>query len=226
MKEIHNYNDFVEDLYEVGMTMGGENNEKVFSLCGYFGPEIEWHIEQQDVEPWEWRMRVLNEYEDIAYGKLFFNKSGYITREWFPYFYKIRRGNKDLYEEYEIGNISSEAKRIYDLLNEYKELPMHLIKERGGFTRDEKSRFDKAMTELQMKFYISMCGKARKVSKAGDEYGWSSTVFCMTDDFFTDNIAIEADKLSYEEAYSRIEEHIYSLNPEAVPARVRKFIVG
>lgn len=82
------------------------------------------------------------------------------------------------------------------------------------------------MTELQMKFYISMCGRARKVSKAGDEYGWSSMIFCLTEDFFNKEVVKQAEKISYEEAYQKIETQVNKLNSEAKVSKVKKFILG
>lgn len=226
MKEIHNFNDFLDNLYQAGMSMGGERDEGVFGLCSFFGEEICWHMENPDTDPWEWRMRVLHERKDIAYGKFFFKKSGYVTEEWYPYFYRIRRGNRELKEEYAEGNISRYAKRIYDLLLEYRELPLHLLKQYGGFVKEDKSKFDSAVTELQMNFYITMCGNARKKSKKGEEYGWSSTVFGLTEDFFEGDIVKKAAALSYEEAYAKLEEQIFALNPSANPAKVKKFITA
>lgn len=226
MKTIHNFSDFLDDLYEAGMSMGGENEEGVFGLCRFFGDEIVWHTEEADTDPWEWRMRVLHEKTDIAYGKFFFRKSGYIIKEWYPYFYRIRRGDRQLQEEYEEGNVGRYAKRIYDLLLEHKELPLHLIKEYGGFGKEDKARFDSAATQLQMDMYITMCGNARKKSRRGEEYGWSSTVFCLTEDFFEPEVIRKAGEISLEEAYEKLEKQILKLNPLADLKKVRKFITG
>ena len=138
----------------------------------------------------------------------------------------MRRGNETLEEEYEEGNISHLAKVIYELIEEHRELPIHLIKQYGGITRDDKTAFDKAVTELQMKFYLTMCGRAAKISGSGKEYGWSSTVFCMTEDFFGAEAAEQAERLDRREAYKKIEEKIYNLNPAANPGKVKKFILG
>lgn len=221
---INNFQDFKENLHKAGMSMGGANNEGVFSLCDYYGDTIQWHTEDSETDPWEWRMRVLNEETDIAYGKFFFKKSGYITREWYPYFYSVRRGDRELEEEYGNGNISLFAKKIYQLLTEYKELPLHLIKQYGGFGGEDKAKFDAAMTELQMKFYITMCGRSRKVSKAGEEYGWSSTVFCLTEDFFEGEIIKRALEINPAEAYDKLYQWIIGLNKEANPKKITKFI--
>lgn len=226
MKTIQKFSDFVEDLQEAGFSIGGENSEGIFALSEYFGDEIHWHWEDPETDPWEWRMRVLHERQDIAYGKYFFKKSGYITKEWFPYFYIVRRKNTEFYEEYHEGNLSAYTKRIYEIIEENKELPLHLIKQYGGFGREEKSKFDAAITELQMKFYITMCGRARKKSKKDEEYGWSSTVFCLVEDFFEKEVLKGIENMTYDEAYSKIEEQVYQLNPSANEKKVKKFIVG
>ena len=61
-------------------------------------------------------MRVLDERGDIAYAKLFFKKSGYIIKEWYPYFLAARRGGNTFDEAYKDGTISHLAKRIYDVV--------------------------------------------------------------------------------------------------------------
>ena len=45
-------------------------------------------------------MRVLEERTDIAYSKVFFKTSGFITREWYPYFYAVRRNGESFEEVY------------------------------------------------------------------------------------------------------------------------------
>ncbi len=226
LKRIHNYEDFVSMLREVGMSMGGENNEGVFSLSSHFDTNILWHTEDRETDPWEWRIRVLNETDDIAYGKLFFKKSGFITKEWYPYFYTIRRNNKEFDEEYEDGKLSYLSKKIYQLFNENDSIPLHLMKQELNITKEEKSMFDKAIIELQMKMYLTMCGNSRKISSKGQVYGWSSTVFCKTEDFFGDDVIGLARNITKEDAYKTIWEQIYRINPEADEKKVKKFILG
>ena len=60
-------------------------------------------------------MRVLEERDDIVYAKLFFRTSGFITKEWYPYFYAVRRQGETFEEAYENGTISQMAKRIYEI---------------------------------------------------------------------------------------------------------------
>jgi len=230
---IRNYGDFVNALLEAGFSLGGGNDSGIFALIPWSWDEeppyetpVRWHTGESETDPWEWRMRVLDERNDIAYAKCFFNKSGYITAEWAPYFIAARRGNTNLEEEYEDGVISNHAKRIYGTLLEYGTLPVHAIKQLAGFGKDEKSKFDSALVALQMKMYLTMCGRERKISAKGGEYGWSSTVFCTTESFWGAEVFKKVAKLNQDDAIAEITERVLTLNPSAVSRRIRKFIAG
>lgn len=227
------YDDFVEALLNAGFSMGGSNNEDIYAIINWgwqeeppFDTPLRWHCGNPDIDPWEWRMRVLDERNDIAYGKLFFKKSGYITRQWYPYFLVARRGAASLDEAYENGTISHFAKRIYDVVVKNDTLPLHGIKELAGFSKEDKSGFDRALTELQMRMFLTMCGRQQKLSQKGEEYGWSSTIFCTTERFFGDDIFKEADEITKEEALKKIREQILKLNPKAQDKKINKFILG
>ena len=84
------------------------------------------------------------------------------------YFLAVRGGEKELQEEYEEGNVTLMAKRIYDILSEEKKLPVHLLRSSTAVFRERISQaLTKALTQLQMDFYISICGRARSVPAAG-----------------------------------------------------------
>ncbi len=231
--KIYNYDDFVLNLLNSGFSLSGGNSDGIFSLITWSWKEtppyetpVRWHTGDMDTDPWEWRVRVLNERNDIAYSKLFFGKGGYITKQWYPYFLAARRKGKSFTQDYMDGNISNFAKRIYDCLSEHGTLPLQLIKQFGNFSKEEKSKFDRALTELQMKMYITMCGTAQKTNKFGEEYGWSSTVFCRAEEFWSKDIFKIAQKISEDEAAEEISAQIYKLNPNAQEKKVMKFIKG
>ncbi len=231
--KIQNYSDFIKNILTCGFSMGGSNSEGIFSIINWDWKEespyqtpVKWHTGDVETDPWEWRIRVLNERDDIAYSKVFFKKSGYITKEWYPYFLCVRRGETTLNEAYNDGNISNFAKRIYDIISENGALPLHIIKHLGNFSKEDKSKFDRAIIELQMKMYITMCGSAQKTNKLGEEYGWSSTVFCRTEEFFGDEVFELASKITKDEAIEKITEQIYKLNPTAEKKKILKFILG
>lgn len=230
---IQNYNDFINSLLNAGFSMGGGNNEGIFSVVSWnwnenppYDTPVRWHTGDPETDPWEWRIRVLDERNDIAYAKLFFKKSGYITKEWYAYFLAVRRGGKNFMDEYADGKMSHFSKRIYELILENEILPLHAIKQIGGFNKEDSSKFDRALIELQMKMYLTMCGRQQKLSKKGEEYGWSSTVFCTVEKYFGQDIIEQAKKITSQEAIQKITERIYQLNPTADPKKISKFIKG
>ncbi len=219
---INNYNDFVQALHECGFSIGGGNSEGIYSVCEQFGSDIVWHTGDPDTDPWQWRMRVLEDNGGIYYAKVFFKKSGFITREWLPYFLSVRRA-ESFDEAYEAGEISSYAKRVYDVVADGERVPFEVIKQRAGFGKDDKSKFERAIVELQMRMYITICGQNVKHKPDGSISGWSSTVFCLTDSIYADAIA-EAARINPTEAAARITAQIRTLNPAAEQKKITKFI--
>lgn len=220
------YADFVSRLLETGFTIGGENGEGVFTLADEFGSNICWHIEDAETDPWEWRMRVLQERDDIAYGRAFFGKSSYITKEWYPYFLAVRRAILPLDEAYEAGRVSRHAKIIYHAIADNGAVPTHALRGLCGFGPEDKAKTERALTELQGKLYITMCGNQQKISRSGTLYGWSSTMFCTAETFWGSDVFAQAARIDASDAEARIRERIYEMNPAAQEKKVQKFIFG
>lgn len=224
---IQNFDDFTAALLKAGFSVGGANGEGIYSLCSEFGDRVVWHTEDPETDPWEWRMRVLNERDDIVYSKVFFNKSGYISKAWYPYFLACRRPKgKTFHDAYQGGTMSQYTKRIYDILADNERVPFHMLKQLGYFSKDENTRFEKALVELQMKLFITMSGRAKKTSLRGEEYGWSSTVFSTVEHFFDETVFAESMKYSPQEAAEIISAQILRLNPLAEQRKISKFIFG
>ena len=228
---IRDFDDFCEVLLACGFSMGGGNAKGTFALIPYDWTEqehldtpVRWHCGDPEVDPWEWRMRVLEERSDIAYAKVFFKTSGFITKEWYPCFYAVRRQGQSFEEAYERGTISHTAKRIYEIIGG-GEAALHEIKSLGGFGKDDKAKFDKAMIELQMGMFITMTGRKQKKNRLGLDYGWNSTVFCTAERFWEER-GVEIPSLDPAEAYEMIREQLLRLNPDAEEKTIRKFIMG
>lgn len=231
---ITGYEDFINALLAAGFSMGGSNGEGIYSIIDWtwnesppYDTPVKWHTGDPETDPWEWRMRVLEERRDIAYAKLFFRKSGYITADWYPYFYAVRRANTSFEDVYYSGKISHEAKRIYEVLREKGPTPLHLLKSHTNMRNpDMKSRFDQAMTSLQMRMFVTMCARQQKISKQGAVYGWFSTVFCLTEDFFDDTVFQKAASLQEEASAEKIRAQILKINPNADAKVIERFIRG
>jgi len=230
---LHCYDDFIEALMTAGFSMGTSNAEGIYAIMSWdwnesppYDTPVKWYTGDPITDPCEWTNRALEERSDIAYGKLFFKKSGFITKEWFPLFLAVRQGYIEFEEAYHDGTISHFAKRIYDVVYASETVQVEDIKRLGGFSREDKSGFDRALTELQMKMYISICGRRYKVSRTGEEYGMASTVFCTTRRFWGDGVFEEAAKINADEAAEKIRAQILKLNPSAEDKKIKKFIFG
>ena len=230
---IRNYNDFIEALLPAGFSMSGGNPDGIYAVVPWgwnetppYDTPVSWHTGDPETDPWEWFARVLDERDDIVYAKLFFKKGGFITRKWYPYFLATRRAGWTFEEAYAEGEISHFAKRIYELIVCNGSLPRHTLRMLGGFSKEDNSAFDRALIELQMKMYLTICGRQQKLSQMGMEYGWSSTVFCTVESFFDAEVFDKADKMSAEEAAGAIREQILKLNPSAEEKKISKFIFG
>ncbi len=223
LKPIRCFADFCDDLMLAGFTPASDSGG-VFSLSDWFGNEIQWHTEQPDTDPWEWRMRVLEERDDIAYGKFFWKKGGYITREWMPAFLAVRQP-KELDSAYRDGEIGGSAKRIYDVLRENGPQPLHLLRIQAGFgKKEEKSRFERGLVELQMRLDVTICGSWQKVSGSGTPYGWNATVLCTMADYFGPEVIREAKHLTPEQAEKLLRERLWELNPAADEKKRKRFL--
>jgi hypothetical protein len=229
---VANYSEFCGALLDAGFSLAGGGDGGVFGLLEYGWEDqppdspVRWHTGDPDTDPWEWRIRVLDERDDISYAKVFFRKGGYITRAWCPYFLAARRGGRLFREAYADGLYSQAAKRIFETLLERGGLPVHDLKSLAGFGREDKALFDKALTDLQMGLYVTLCGRAQKRDKTGMEYGWASTMLCTTEAFWGGDVFEKAAKLSAEDAADAIAAQVYKLNPGAEEKKVKKFIWG
>jgi len=231
---INNYSDFLESLQTAGFSMGGGTADGIYSVITWnWGEEpphdspIRWHTGDPETDPWEWRIRVLTDGSNIAYAKLFFKKSGYITQQWYPFFLAARRKGQTFQDMYEAGVASHFAKRIYDVVSACNDIPLEAIKQEAGFTREDKSGFDRALTELQMGLFITMCDSRQRLTQKGTKANtWPSTVFTTTEKFFDADVFEQASKIPYEDAIAKIRAQILELNPAADEKRMLKFILG
>ena len=51
---------------------------------------FDWWSDDPDRDPWAWRMEIASR-DDIAYGKFFDRKAGFISMPWFPIYWNSMR---------------------------------------------------------------------------------------------------------------------------------------
>jgi len=144
-------------------------------------PADRWWTGDPATDPWEWR-QILAKDPDIAYGKFFDRKAGFISKEWFPVFANYRRNGYDFDALYEDGYVSMRAKKlmaVFDLDENAagKELMSYEVKALAGFGKQSdgstgEKNFEGVLTDLQMKTYLIMSDFHQKRNKRGESFGW------------------------------------------------------
>lgn len=134
-------------------------------------PEEYWF--KKDVEgPWEWREQLAASGE-VAYGKIFSGKAGFVSRALYPRFCNVRREGYDFEARAEDGLVPALDRRLYPLIEGGVSLAGDLRRVYGG---DGKG-FESALTRLQMRAYITVAGFDRRRDRHGVPYGWGISLF-------------------------------------------------
>ena len=237
---VNSFDEFCEELMKCGFSLGGGNAKGIYSIVGFDwkspipGCPVRWHTGDPETDPWEWRMRVLEERKDIAYGKVFFGTSGYITKEWYPFFLAARRQGMVFDEWYDEGKAGRMGRKIYEAICENGPVALHDLKRLCGIANASRASqdssdikkfsrsFDRALLNLQKNLFITMCGSSQKRNKHGEAYGWNSTVFNTVEAFWGEDLTAD---ISAKEAYQKIHDQVLRLNPDAQEKVIRRFIL-
>jgi hypothetical protein len=206
----------VRELRDLIMTIGFiplfDNEIGGFSVMECTGRR-HWWTGDEERDPWIWRM-ILSEDPHIAYGKLFRNRAGFISRKWLPYLASFRRDGYDFDARYEDGKASFKCKKIMDLFEKRKTIPSYLIRSMAGFSGRGEKGFEGAITLLQMQTYLTTWGFTRKQSKSGEYYGWHIGVFSLTEEKFGRELVTGAYAMGPEGAREKLMRRMMKINPE------------
>ncbi len=127
-------------------------------------------------DPWEWR-EIIARSGEVAYGKFFGKKAGFISKEWFPHFANFRRDGYDFDTLWDEEMASMRCKKIMDRFTDVQALPSNILKQLAGFGKGGEKNFDGTVTELQMKSYLIIRDFRRRRNKMGLEFGMPVSVF-------------------------------------------------
>ncbi|HDQ73189.1 MAG TPA: hypothetical protein ENN19_14015 [Chloroflexi bacterium] len=112
---------------------------------------------------WGWKDQALDK-RWWYYGKLLRRRATLVSLDYLPYFYALSEnfGSLDDYlAEYEDGKLTAEAKAIYEAILEHGPLDtVRLRREARMSAESAKSRFDRALVELQVGLKVVPIGVA------------------------------------------------------------------
>lgn len=222
---IHTVEEAVAYINEVGFLPLFKNEIPGFSLEERTVPE-HWWCDDPNVDPWKWR-EIIARSGEIAYGKFFDKKAGFISLKWLPYFANYRRDGYDFDSLWEDEKASMRQKKIMDLFAEEKadeEMFSSEIKKQAGFGKDGEKGFDGVLTGLQMQTYLVMRDFQQKTNKAGQKYGWPIAIYCTPEHLFGADLIAKGYKEAPEKSAEKILEHMREIYPIAKAGQIRKVL--
>lgn len=182
-----------------------------------------WFSDDNEHDPWDWRKRIAQE-GNIAYGKLFRKKSGFISKRWYPKFANFRRDGYDFDSLADEGLAPRKSSAIMTLFGRGEVLPSYEIKRRAGFDKGGEKGFEGALTLLQMQTYLTVRGFEQKRNKAGEPYGWSTGLYSTPESLFgNDLVRSEYDK-DPKQSRDEIAEHCRKLLGAEQEKSIQKLI--
>lgn len=219
---LHSSAELTALVNEIGFLPLFRNELPLFSVEERTEPLFWWSGDEAR-DPWEWR-RVIAAAGEVAYGKFFNKKTGYISREWLPYFANARRDGYDFDARWEDEKATWRQKKIMDCVSGGEELYSFELKQRAGFGKDGEKNFEGTVTELQMQTYLCVRDFRPRVNKAGQPYGWSIAIYTPPENIFGYDCLSAAYAESPETSRERIFEHARELFPGADEKALKKLL--
>jgi hypothetical protein len=218
IKSSEELTEFVE---EVGFLPLFKNHIPGFSVEERSASDYWWSGEKED--PWGWR-EVIASQGRVAYGKLFSNRAGFISKEWYPYFAVLRRDGYDFDSRYEDGLASRKQKNIIDVLEMRGPMLSFELKKAAGFHKDGEKGFEGAISALQMQTYLLIRGFRRRMNKKQEEYGWSIAEYALSEQVFGADHVRSAYGIGPAEALNRLADKLKKHFPSVGDKEAEKII--
>jgi len=209
MEKIHSCPELVEYVNRIGflplLSMGVQGwsaEDAVDEDCRYIVlPDGGW-----EWQLWKWKGSVLIE-SGCGYGKFFFGKAGFVSREWWADFCNYRRS---CYSEPEEGSIEE---AILTTLRENGSMITRELRAACGFTGPKmRSKFDGYVSRLEKACRIVTEDFVYPRDRHGREYGWGWSLL-TTPESLLGMEACHIDRSS-EESRERMVAHFHKILPQ------------
>lgn len=138
--------------------------------------DLYWWSGDPERDPWEWRQLIARSGQ-VAYGKFFDKKAGFISKAWFPHFANWRRDGYDFDSRWDEKLASRRQKRVMDQFALQDELYSFELKRLAGFGKEGEKNFEGTVTDLQMGGYLLIRDFRQRLNKRGRPYGWPISVY-------------------------------------------------
>ena len=220
---IRTWQELVSWINEIGFLPLFGNEVEGFSAEEHTSPDFWWSGNRQE-DPWEWR-EIIAASGQVAYGKFFGNKAGFLSLRWLPYFVNCRRNGYDFDARYQDGLASHREKKIMDFfLGEDEEGDAVYKKERilstdlkkkAGFGKTGEKNYPGVITALQMQLYLVISDFQRRKNKWGEEYGMPVSILLPPESIWGYDEVTAAYTEKPKESWDRIYQHVKEMYPDA-----------
>ena len=228
---IRSWRELVNWINEVGFLPLFGNEVEGFSAEEHVSPDF-WWTGDREQDPWEWR-EIIAAGHEVAYGKFFDRKAGFISAEWLPYFANCRRDGYDFDALWEDGKIGRREKTIMDFfLGEedgetvFKDqyILSTDLKKQAGFGKGGLKNYPGITTELMMMTYLVISDFKRRVNRRGEAYGMAVSVLLPPEKLWGYDHVTSAYKEKPSKSWERIFSRVRELYPAADEADIVRLI--
>ena len=216
---------------EVGFLPLFSNEIEGFSAEEHVSPNF-WWTGDREQDPWEWREIIAAEHE-VAYGKFFDKKAGFISKEWLPYFVNSRRSGYDFDARWEDGLANRREKTIMDFFvaeedgeTVFKDTLILStdLKKQAGFGKGGLKNYPGIMTDLQMQTYLVISDFKRRVNKKGEEYGMAVSIPLPPEKLWGYDAVTSAYSEKPSKSWERLTSRVKELFPHAAEGDIIRLI--
>ena len=162
---------------------------------------------QSESDPWAWR-HMLADHPEIAYGKFFNRKAGFLHKDWFPVFASYRRNG------YDFDALCDDELAPYKWKNAMEQffLDDQLV---GKVLPASDIKEESIKTDLQMRTYLITMGFTQKRNKKGQPYGWHLATLGTPETKWGYDFVTSAYSMSPQNCWETIRGHMLKLYPAA-----------
>ncbi len=219
---VRSWQELISYIDEVGFLPLFASDVPGFSVEEHVSPDYWWTgIEEED--PWEWRVLMARSGQ-VAYGKFFEQKSGFVSLKWFPVFANYRRDGYDFDARFEDELANYRQKKIMDQFEVQDEWIGITLRRAAGFGKGGEKNFSGMLSALQMETYLVIKDFRRKVNKRGGEYGMPVSVYRKPEDLWGRDMVTSDYKEEPEVSGQRIREQLAKCWPEMTEKQMEKIL--
>ena len=171
--------ELVDWINQVGFLPLFANEVPGFSAEEHVSPDF-WWTGDREQDPWEWR-EIIAAGHEVAYGKFFDGRAGFISLEWLPCFANWRRDGYDFDGRWQSGAANRREKAVMEHFMDVEsdDEPAFTgasilstdLKRLAGFGKGGEKNYPGILTGLQMQLYLVISSFRRRRNRAGEAYG-------------------------------------------------------